>query len=103
MSQNTISLSQAQEWAQNWRNNPDPSIIAFLIPRINITQLIAERETVDIRSYLGIDNQGKCVLMIVGVDQNGKDLIDDSKGQYIYDFTRACQPHCDLDSPLFTL
>jgi hypothetical protein len=41
--------------------------------------------------------------MIVGVDSNGKDLIDDMNGQYIYDMTSACQPDCDVNSPLFNI
>lgn len=103
MSQNTITLVQAQQWAQNWRNNPNPDVIAFLIPEIDLTQVIAERETVNVRSYLGIDENNICKLMIVGVDASGNDLIDDAKGQYIYDFTSPCQTDCDVNSPLFNI
>lgn len=103
MSQNTITLAQAQQWAQNWRNNPNPDVIAFLIPEIDLTQVIEERDTVNVRTYLGIDDDNRCKLMIVGVDASGNDLIDDSKGQYIYDLTTACQPDCDVNSPLFNI
>lgn len=103
MPQNTITLEQAQQWAKNWRDNPDPSVIAFLIPEIDLTQVMAERESVDVRTYLGIDDDNKCKLMIVGVNASGNDLIDDSKGQYIYDMTSACQPNCDINSPLFNI
>ena len=103
MAENTITLVQAQTWAQNWRNNPNPEVIAFLIPEIDITQVMAERETVNIRTYLGIDDQDNCKLMIVGIDVNGKDLINEQKGQYIYDFTTGCPRECDVDSPLFNL
>lgn len=101
MLQNTITLDQAQQWATNWRKNPNTEVIAFLIPEIDLTQVIAENETVNIRTYLGIDDKNNSKLMIVGVDVNGKDLIDETKGQYIYDFTSACQPNCDVESPLF--
>jgi hypothetical protein len=103
MSQNTITLAQAQQWAQNWRNNPDTAVIAFLIPEVDLTQVIAERETVNVRTYLGIDDLGNSKLLIVGVDASGNDLIDDAKGQYIYDMTTACQPLCDVNSPLFNI
>jgi hypothetical protein len=103
MTQNTIPLKQAQLWAQNWRKNPNTSVIAFLIPEVDLTQVIAERETVNVRTYLGIDEKGNCKLMIVGVDSNGADLIDDAKGQYIYDFSSACKPDCDVNSPLFDI
>jgi hypothetical protein len=103
MAQNTITLQQAQKWAQNWRDNPSPDVYAFLIPEIDITQVMQERQTVNVRSYLGIDEDGKYKLMIVGVDSNGNDLIDDAAGQYIYDFTTGCPKICDVNSPLFTL
>jgi hypothetical protein len=73
MALNTITLQQAQKWAQNWRENPSP------------------------------DENGKYKLMIVGVDTNGNDLIDDAAGQYIYDFTTGCPKVCDVNSPLFRL
>ena len=103
MPQNIITLQQAQTWAQTWRNSPDPSIIAFLIPGIDVTEVLAETYTVNVRSYLGIDENKNPKLMIVGVDASGKDLIDDTKGQYIYDFTSGCRPDCDNSSPLFNL
>lgn len=103
MAQNTITLAQAQKWAQNWINNPNKDIRAFLIPEIDLSQVMAERNTVNVRTYLGIDENNNCKLMIVGVDQNGRDLIDDTNGQFIYDFTQGCPSLCDVDSPLFRL
>jgi hypothetical protein len=103
MSQNTIALQQAQKWASNWRNNPNARVIAFLIPEVDLTQVIAEENTVNVRAYLGIDDENNSKLMIVGVDANGKDLIDDNNGQFIYDFTKSCQPECDINSLLFKL
>ena len=103
MAENTITLEQAQKWAQNWINNPNKDIRAFLIPEVDLTQAMAEEKTVNVRSYLGIDDNGNCKLMIVGVDAEGKDLINDKAGQYIYDFSKSCQPECDVNSPLFNL
>jgi len=103
MAENTITLEQAQGWAQNWINNPSRDIRAFLIPEIDLSQVMAEERTVNVRSYLGIDDNGNCKLMIVGVDVDGKDLINEEAGQYIYDFTTGCPSICDVDSPLFKL
>jgi hypothetical protein len=103
MSQNTITLEQAQKWAQNWIDNPNKDIRAFLIPEVDLTQVMAERDTVNVRSYLGIDDANNCKLMIVGVDVSGNDLINDANGQYIYDFTSGCPSVCDVNSPLFKL
>jgi len=103
MVQNTITLDQAQQWAQNWRDNPSKEIKAFLIPEIDLTQVMKEENTVNVRAYLGIDDNNNCKLMIVGVDEKGNDLIDEANGQFIYDFTTGCPPSCDVDSPLFNL
>lgn len=103
MAQNTITLEQAQKWAEKWRDSPNQDIIAFFIPEIDLTQVMAEKETVNVRTYLGIDELGNCKLMIVGVDAENNDLIDEEKGQYIYDFTQGCPKNCDINSPLFKL
>lgn len=103
MAENTISLEQAQKWALNWRNNPNKEVKAFLIPEVDLSQVMAEEQTVNVRSYLGIDDLGNCKLMIVGVDAEGNDLINEDNGQYIYDFTTGCPPSCDVKSPLFNI
>ena len=103
MPENVISLETAQEWAATWRANPENTVKAFLIPRIDVTELLAENNVGDIRAYVGIDGDGMHKLMLVGVDASDNDLIDDRAGQFIYDFTRPCPPECDTKSPLYTL
>ncbi len=103
MSQNTITLTQAQEWARNWVSNPKNTVKAHLIPEVDVTQLLAEPGVANIRAYIGIDENGVNKLMLVGVDAEGKDMINDAEGQYIYDFTMPCPSTCDVDSPLYTL
>ena len=103
MPTNTITLATAQAWAKTWLANPANTVKAHLIPQINITQLMAEANVQDIRAYVGIDDNGVTRLMLVGVDANGNDLIDDSNGYYIYDFTEPCPATCDVNSPLYTL
>lgn len=101
--QNAISLETAQAWATRWRSNPENTVKAHLIPQIDITELLAEDEVVDVRAYIGVDENGVNKLMLVGVDSKGNDLIDDDKKQYIYDFTKPCPSTCDIVSPLYTL
>ncbi len=103
MPKNTIDLATAQEWARAWKANPDTSVKAHLIPQVNITQLMESQGCQDIRAYLGLDDNGEAKLMMVAVDENGNDLIDESQGHYIYDFTTPCPLDCDVNSPLFTL
>lgn len=101
--QNSISLSKAQSWARTWRSNPENTVKAHLIPQIDVTELLAEENVVDIRAYIGVDENGENKLMLVGVDADGNDLIDEEAGQYIYDFTLPCPNTCDVNSPLYTL
>ncbi|MGH2667365.1 hypothetical protein [Flavobacterium sp.] len=101
--ENVITLQTAQEWAARWRENPLNTVKAHLIPRVDINELLAEKYVVDIRAYIGVDDQGVNKLMLVGVDAAGNDLINASNGDYIYDFTQPCPNTCDVDSPLYTL
>jgi hypothetical protein len=103
MAKNAITLQQAQEWATTWRENPLHIIKAFLIPQADFVQLLAEKNVVDIRAYVGTDENGEQKLMLVGVNDKGQDLIDEANNQNIYDFTQPCPDFCDLESPLFTL
>lgn len=106
MAKDTITLETAQEWAATWKENAETylsenQLKAFLIPGTDVTQVLAEEGVVNVRSYLGIDENNEPHLMIVGVDADGNDMIDDSKGWYIYDFSRPCPSTCDVNSPLF--
>ncbi len=103
MPTNVISLETAQLWAANWRKDPNNTVKAFLIPQIDITELLAEEEVQDVRAYVGIDGDGTHKLMLVGVDVEGNDLIDYDNNHLIYDFTKPCPDTCDIKSPLYTL
>jgi hypothetical protein len=101
--ENTISFETAQEWAERWKNVQEngetPNITAFLIPGIDVTQALEPDEAVDVRTYLGIDDTDIVRLIIVGVDAEGNDLIDESNGYYIYDFSRPCPYKCNDKAP----
>ena len=104
MSQNTLDLATAQEWAALYREKNPNSVIAYLIPGIDFTQLIEQANVENIRAYVGIDPEsGLQKLMLVGVDAKGNDLISEKDKDYIYDFTRPCPDKCDIESPLFNL
>lgn len=111
--QSTISLEQAQNWITRWKegqikNNIVYSIKAFLIPGIDLKEVLAEEGVQDVRSYIGVDEYNKPHLLIVGVDAKGNDMINKEeavnlkKGWYIYDFTVPCPNTCDVNSPLFS-
>lgn len=104
--ENTISLELAQEWAERWKNTQEngetPNFTAFLIPGIDVLQALEPEEAVSVRTYLGIDDTDMVKLMIVGVDSEGNDLIDESRGFYIYDFTSLCPPYCTKNPPFIS-
>jgi hypothetical protein len=104
MGQATITLLEAKARAKRWRENTlkGTDFKASLISQADLTGLMAEIGETSIRAYNGIDSAGDYKLMIVAVDENGNDLIDDSKGQYIYDFTMPCPKICDINSPLYS-
>jgi hypothetical protein len=100
MPENVITLELAQAWARRFNANPNIllGIKAFTIPGSNIRNVMAPG-VVDTRTYFGINDEGSPVLMMVGVDENGNDMIDDKNGLYVYDFTKPCPPNCNLISP----
>lgn len=98
---NVIPLIQAQEWAAKWQECN--SLKAFLIQKDNIDSILAAGGgAVNFRGYLGLDDDGDPVFMLVGVDANGNDIIDEKEGYYVYDFNDPCPRTCSSGSPLMT-
>jgi hypothetical protein len=108
MAKDTITLETAQDWAAKWKENAvtylsKNQLKAFLIPGIDVSQVLAEEGVVNVRSYLGIDENNEPHLMIIGVDADGNDMIDDSKGWFIYDFSEPCPNICNQKVPFISL
>lgn len=107
MAENTISLATAQDWAARWKNkegsyNRHHELKAFWIPGVDFTQVMKEAGAQNVRAYLGVDESNVEKLMIVGVDADGNDMIDESKGQYIYDFSEPCPSTCNKKAPFIS-
>ena len=100
MSDFTITLDEAKEWAASWRTTPPKDLAkGHWIPGEALSELLATEGVVDVRAYMGVDETGTQKLMFVGVDADGKDLIDDN--HLIYDNTEPCPKNCDPTSPLY--
>lgn len=97
---NTIALEVAQLWAERWNQNLNilKGIKSFRILGSNVTSIMSQPGTVDIRVYMGIKDDNKPTLIVVGVDANGNDMIDPEKGYHIYDYTEPC-PTCCNNAP----
>ena len=100
---NTVSKETAKKWMKRWRNmekdyNKKNPVNGFLIPMIDLKEVMQEIGVTNVRAYCGIDDNDVEKLLIVGVDKLGNDMINESQGQFIYDFTHPCPPACgDLD------
>ena len=92
---NAIPLSTASEWTKAWRNRTSvEEINGFFIPMTDIAEAQTELGVSNMRGYMGIDSTGTHHLLLVGVDAKGNDMIDESKGQFVYDYTKPCPQQC---------
>jgi hypothetical protein len=103
-STNVLPKQTAIEYASNWRTLGESKLgqdffKGFLIPMEDISQIIS-KGCANIRVYIGNDAEDKKHLLIVGVDAEGKDLIDYNNDYYVYDFTSSCPDFCDESSVL---
>lgn len=90
-----IPLSTAVIWTENWRNREDKqNINGFFIPMNDINEARQEFGIENMRGYLGLDGDGICHLLLVGVDSKGNDMIDEENGQFVYDHTLPCPQQC---------
>lgn len=97
-----ISVEDAIRWVERWRRSGNRSInlYGFLIPYFELSQLVSKDVVVDYRSYFAIDDDHELLLLFVGVDEDGNDLIDPDNGHFIYEYTKPCPPGCSKNGPL---
>ncbi len=103
---NAIDFDTAKSWIDNWKasdnrlvNQEGQSIINFLVPKIDLTEVLGEGGVSAVRTYLGIDGEGNFHLLIAAVDADDNVLVNPELGQYVYDFTRPCPPTCSKNDP----
>lgn len=98
---NTVDLADAIDWVNRWRNSTcaerDPfQLKGFLVPMIDVIQIIQEQGSANIRTYMAINPNDEYKMLLVGVDAAGNDMINPSQGWYIYDLTQPCPPVCGV-------
>lgn len=92
---NAIPLSTASDWTKAWRNRTTlQDINGFWIPMIDVNEARLELGVENMRGYLGIDGNGVQHLLLVGVNAKGNDMIDELKGEFVYDYTKPCPQQC---------
>ncbi len=114
----TIPLNEAVERVTHFRNRmlgymPAPDVPRAVLIPVEALQEIMTRYGNDmngIRTYFSIEGgpeQTAVTVVVVAVDQQGKDIIAQSKSEGedddsdIYNFTGPCPSECDTTSPLF--
>jgi hypothetical protein len=99
-----ISLSTAKEWTANYRATIKPGETeAHYFGGDIIRRLLNEDRSVGIRMYYAIDDSGKKQLLLVGVDEDGNNLLPkesankatiDSGDPIIVDVSIPCPTVC---------
>jgi len=64
--------------------------------KVDLTEVLGERPA-KVRYHLGLDMTvipHEPHLILVGVDNKGKDMLDYGKKEYAYDLTKPCPKYC---------
>ena len=70
------------------------------IERAEMQDIFAAGAT-HIRTYIGLTDEMKLKLLLVGVDASNNDMINYEADQYVYDFNQPCPTNCAEKSPLY--
>lgn len=99
-----ISLETAKKWTANYRATIKPGETeAHYFGHESIRRVLDESRSVGIRAYYAIDDNGKKQLLLVGVDEDGNDLLPQAAGSasaqadgdpIIVDQSFPCPPYC---------
>jgi hypothetical protein len=93
----TIAIEDASELTRNYRMSAGKGAIkGGFFGRAAVEQVLAQEGVVGIRYYYAKENNGRPVLIMVGVDEFGKDLVDG----FIAERSVPCPPFCGTFNPL---
>lgn len=93
-----INLTEAIRLTHNYQNSPisNNQPISFLVERNEILSLLNQPNCNDFRIYMGLTDNNKITLILVGLDESGNDLTNG----VILDDLGGCPPFCSINSPL---
>ena len=93
----TISIEDASALTRNYRMQAGTgSIKGGFFGRAAIEQVLSQEGVVGIRYYYAKENNERPVLILVGVDENGKDLYEG----FVCERAIPCPPYCGGFNPL---
>ena len=93
----TIALDDAADLTRNYRKSAGKGAIkGGFFGRAALEQVLSQEGVVGIRYYYAQENNGRPVLILVGVDANGKDIVDG----FMAERAMPCPPFCSPFNPL---
>lgn len=103
-----ISLETAKKWTANYRATIKPGETeAHYFGGGIIKRLLDENRSVGIRAYYAIDDNGKKQLLLVGVDEDGNNLLPeegsaaksttDEGDPIVVNHSHPCPPYCSTN------
>jgi len=92
-----ILLEEAKTMIKKYQTNNDGEVKAHYFSRASVNLVLLQPDAVGIRIYQATNESGERQLVLVGVDLNGKDLIE---GKFA-DHAAGCPIACDPTSPFF--
>lgn len=90
-----ITLDAALVMVQRARNAPVKLVKGWSIAGQSVQEILSQPDAQSLRAYLAATEDGVATLVYVGVDVNGRDMVDGLLAEYVL----PCPPFCDQDSP----
>ncbi len=93
----TIALDEAADLTRNYRKNAGKGAIkGGFFGRAALEQVLSQEGVVGIRYYYAQENNGRPVMVLVGVDEHGTDLVEG----FLCERSLPCPPFCTPWNPL---
>lgn len=90
-----ISKATAKEYTENYRDENPEATNSHFFGKTKLEEVLDQQDVIGLRIYYGLKDDGNNgyiqELIIVGVNDDDKDVLDTNK---ILDYSRPCPPHC---------
>jgi hypothetical protein len=105
-----IGYEQGAKWIKNYYDQNQDDVLAHFMGRNMIEAILAQPGVVGIRMFHAFNDMGIKQLVLVGVDENGNNILSYTsvgengelikKKGIVADKTRMCPPYCGQDDVL---
>lgn len=95
--EHTITLTDAKALTKEYRDKAGTgAILGYYFSKDALQEILNQKDCVGIRHYYGEEDDGKPVLVLVGVTADGSDMT----AGVLVEFGFPCPPKCKEGSPL---